>query len=137
LSTKASYAMRVELFLFIYILLMANFVISKKLNGDFKFEFTSRKGRVVFSSKGFAEQTQCLEAIQKIQHQELSFLKCKSSGNKQFFKVECNGFVVGISRKYTTDILMQKGIDEIKANYTIAETLDFSVPIAVFEDSNQ
>ena len=66
---------------------------------------------------------------------EMVFVTDKASGNKYLFKIMLNDELFAISRKYTTLLLLQKGIDEIKSNITSSMTLNFSKDSFVFSDS--
>ncbi len=115
---------------------MATFVISKKSNGDFKFVFTSRKGKIIFTSVAYPIEEACEVAIGelKIGLADMVFVTEKASGNKYFFKITHKEKQLATSRKYTTLLLLQKGIDEIKSGILSAETLNFSLNNFVFID---
>lgn len=123
-------------FLFILVLFMATFVISKKSNGDFKFVFTSRKGKIIFTSVAYPTEEACEVAIGelKIGLANMVFVTDKASGNKYLFKIVHKENQLAISRKYTTLLLLQKGIDEIKSGILSAETLNFTLSHFVFID---
>jgi uncharacterized protein YegP (UPF0339 family) len=123
-------------FLFILVLFMATFVISKKSNGDFKFVFTSRKGKIIFTSVAYPTEEACEVAIGelKIGLANMVFVTDKASGNKYFFKITHKEKQLATSRKYTTLLLLQKGIDEIKSGILSAETLNFTLSHFVFGD---
>ena len=115
---------------------MATFVISKKSNGDFKFVFTSRKGKIIFTSVAYPNEEACEVAIEalKIGLADIVFFTDKASGNKHLFKIVHKEKQLAISRKYTTLLLLQKGIDEIKSGILSAETLNFTLNNFVFKD---
>lgn len=118
---------------------MSAFVISKRLNDDYKFEFTSRKGKTIFTSNSFELRFECEAEISFLKKNlsEIHFLKFKSSGGKFYFKMTIEDREVAISRKYTTSLLLEKGIMDIKKYLVHAETLDFSIyPVDVFENSD-
>ncbi|MDN3674773.1 DUF1508 domain-containing protein [Flavobacterium branchiarum] len=115
---------------------MGAFVISKRFNDEYKFVFTSRKGKVIFTSLSYELKFECEEEIEKFKGSidSAKFLKFKSSGGKFFFKLVFNDNHFATSRKYTTELLLQKGIKEIVTYGSKAEILDFSVDDFVFED---
>jgi uncharacterized protein len=133
-SEYKSFKQCLELFYFMYIWhfdhkTMGAFVISKRLSGDYKFEFTSRKGKTIFTSNPFELKFECEQEIELLKASigEAVFLRFKSSSNKYFFRLIVNEREIAMSRKYTTQLLLQKGIDEI-IRYTISsEILDFSI----------
>lgn len=107
---------------------MGAFVISTKLNGTYKFTFTSRKGKEIFVSDGFELRFECEEAIEAIRPllAEAEYRKFRTSRGKFYFRIMIDGHEVAVGRKYTTELLMQKGVDEIKRSAQSAEILDFS-----------
>ena len=135
LSTKAPNL--VWSFFYLHKINRATFVISKKNNGDFKFVFTSRKGKIIFTSSAYLSEDACESVIEQMKSflPEMVFVTDKSSGNKYLFKIMLNDELFAISRKYTTLLLLQKGIDEIKSNITSSMTLNFSKDSFVFSDS--
>ncbi|MBF4494545.1 DUF1508 domain-containing protein [Flavobacterium sp. JLP] len=115
---------------------MGAFVISKRFNDEYKFVFTSRKGKVIFTSLSYELKFECEEDIEKFKlNVELArFLKFKGSGGKYFFKLMLGEVHFATSRKYTTELLLQKGIKEIVTYSSRAEILDFSSSDSIFED---
>ncbi len=116
---------------------MGAFVISKRFNGEYKFVFTSRKGKVIFTSNGYATVQECETAIEVIKQKVTSesFLSGRASGGKYAFRLSINGHIIASSRKYSTELLMKKGIDEIIRYGSLAEVLDFSGADFIFTDS--
>lgn len=110
---------------------MGTFVISKKENGLYKFEFNSRKGKTILTSQSYKTLQECNDDIQllKTKADSLSFVKFKAPSGKFFFKLIYKGHIHGISRKFTTELLLLKGIDEITTQFHKAEILDFSTEI--------
>lgn len=115
---------------------MGAFVISKRYNDEYKFVFTSRKGKVIFTSLSYELKFECEEDVEKFKEsiESAEFLKFKSSSGKYFFKLMFRGNLFATSRKYTTALRLQKGIDEIVLYGSKAEVLDFSENDSVFID---
>ncbi|WP_035651648.1 hypothetical protein [Flavobacterium sp. ASV13] len=115
---------------------MGAFVISRRFNDEYKFTFTSRKGKVIFTSLSYELRFECEEDIQKFKENiELAkFLKFKGSGGKYFFKLMLGEVHFATSRKYSTELLLQKGIREIVTYASKSEVLDFSSNESIFED---
>ena len=115
---------------------MGAFVISKRFNDEYKFVFTSRKGKVVFTSLSYELKFECEEDIDKLKEniESADFLKFKSSKGKYYFKLMLKGGHLATSRKYTTSLRLQKGIDEIVKYGNVSEILDFSANDFIFED---
>ena len=114
---------------------MGTFVISKKLNGDFKFNFMSRKGNIILISIGFESKFKCEKNIVLVKKnlEEFKFIKFKASREKYFFKLILDDQVFAVSRKYTTEFSLQKGIDQIILYALKAEVLDFSNNESIFQ----
>jgi uncharacterized protein len=115
---------------------MASFVISKRFSGDYKFEFTSRKGKTIFTSNAYELRMDCeadAELVRSV-FETCSFVKFKTTKGKFFFRLVYDGGVMATSRKYSTALMVQKGIDEIVKYGSRAEILDFSSSESVFED---
>ncbi|MBF4486991.1 MULTISPECIES: DUF1508 domain-containing protein [unclassified Flavobacterium] len=115
---------------------MGAFVISKRFNDEYKFVFTSRKGKVIFTSLSYELKFEGEEDIEKFKANidQARFLKFKGSGGKYFFKLMLGEVHFATSRKYTTELLLQKGIKEIVTYGARSEVLDFSSSESIFED---
>jgi uncharacterized protein YegP (UPF0339 family) len=113
---------------------MGTFVIAQRLNGAYKYEFVSRKGKTIFTSNDFELRFECEEEIDMLKSalEKCIFMRCKSSGGKFFFRLILEEIEIATSRRYTTQLLLQKGIDEIIKYADKAEFLDFSFPNDVF-----
>ena len=107
---------------------MGTFVISKRNNGFYKFEFVSRKGKPVFTSIDYELRFECEEAIEffKAHVEAYQFLKFKTAKGKCFFRLIHQDVLFAVSRKYSTELMLQKGIREITLYAAQAEILDFS-----------
>ena len=137
LSTRKLQTMFGAFFIINYFkLTMGTFVISKRFNDEYKFEFTSRKGKTIFTSHSFELKFECEEEIEQLKtlvHASI-FLKVKTSKGKYFFRLLLNEKLIAVSRKYSTELLLQKGIEEIKRYTLNAEVLDFSSDELVFPE---
>ena len=114
---------------------MGTFVIAQRLNGAYKYEFVSRKGKTIFTSNDFELRFECEEEIEYLKRSidKCIFMRFKSSNGKFFFRLVLNDREIAVSRKYTTQLLLQKGIDEIMRHAFKSEILDFSIP-NIFSD---
>ncbi len=113
---------------------MGTFVIAQRLTGAYKYEFVSRKGKTIFTSNDFELRFECEEEIEQLKNaiEKCIFMRFKSSGGKFFFRLILDEKEIAISRKYTTQLLLQKGIDEIIKYAQKAEFLDFSSSEEIF-----
>jgi len=114
------------------------FVISKRFNGEYKFIFASRKGHTIFTSIHCKHKLDCELMITAIREnlELFAFTKIKSAGGKYFFRLSKEGLVLANSRKYSTELRLSKGIDEITKYVSTAEILDFSENEFVFPEAN-
>jgi len=115
---------------------MGAFVISKRFNDTYKFVFTSRKGKVIFTSQSYELKFEGEEDIELIKASvgEMVFVKVKSVKGMYFFKLLLGERHLATSRKYTTELRLIKGINEIKSSTVSSEVLDFSDNDFVFPD---
>jgi uncharacterized protein len=115
---------------------MGAFVISKRLDDQYKYEFTSRKGKTIYTSIAYELKFECTEDIEFIKQnlEHCEFEKSKSQGGKFFFKMSLHGRFLAISRKYTTALRLEKGINEIVKYGAKSEILDFADSQNIFVD---
>ena len=116
---------------------MGTFVISKRLNDFYKFEFVSRKGKTIFTSNSHELKFECEDEIEhlKASIDKVEYLKFRTSRGKYFFKIVLDEKSYATSRKYSTELMMQKGIAEIVKYISKSEILDFSNSDAIFGDT--
>ena len=107
---------------------MGTFVIAQRLSGAYKYEFVSRKGKTIFTSNDFELRFECEEEIEKLKSslERCVFMRFKSSSGKFFFRLILDEHEIAVSRRYTTQLLLQKGIDEIIKYASFSEILDFT-----------
>jgi uncharacterized protein len=115
---------------------MGTFLISKRFDDRYKFVFTSRKGKTIFTSPSFELKMECEEIIEEIKSDidKYTYVKSRAANGKYFFKMTYGESIIATSRKYTTPLLLEKGIDEIILTATKSEVLDFSVNDFFFTD---
>ncbi len=107
---------------------MATFVITKRFNDEYKFEFTSRKGKTIFTSNSYELKFESENTIEYLKYniENAVFLKSKTSKGKYFFRLVIDNKEIAISRKYSTQLMLEKGIKEIMKYAIKSEVLDFS-----------
>lgn len=110
------------------LLTMGTFVISKRYNGDYKFVFATRKGKTIFTSIACKHKLDCDRMIAGIKENMVmfAFTKIRKASNKHFFRLSKDGLVLAHSRKFSTELMLEKGINEIINYAATAEVLDFS-----------
>lgn len=107
---------------------MGTFVISKRYNGDYKFVYATRKGKTIFTSIPCNHKLDCEQMIAGIKENMVlfAFTKVKKAANQHFFRLSKDGLVLAHSRKFSTELMLEKGINEIINYAAKAEVLDFS-----------
>ena len=113
---------------------MGTFVIVQRTSGAYKYEFVSRKGKTIFTSNDFELRFECEEQIELFKNsiERCVFMRFKSSSGKFFFRLILDDHEIAVSRRYSTQLLLQKGIDEIIKYADKAEYLDFSSAEDIF-----
>jgi uncharacterized protein YegP (UPF0339 family) len=113
---------------------MGAFVISKRFDDYYKFVFTSRKGKAIFTSFRYELKFECEEGIEYFKNtiDSVVFEKVRSTGGKCYFKIFLEETHFATSRKYNTELLLEKGIKEIQNHAYKAEILDFTLNEVVF-----
>lgn len=117
---------------------MSAFVISKRLGENYKFTFANRRGKTIFTSIACREKSDCIRIIDTLQNDlsSFTFRKARTGSGKYFFRITRGGLVLATSRKFTTERLLQKGIDQFMNHVLDAETLDFSQSEDIFADAD-
>ncbi|WP_296142350.1 DUF1508 domain-containing protein [uncultured Flavobacterium sp.] len=107
---------------------MGAFVITRKDEDYYKFVYTSRKGKIVFSSSSYELKMDIEEDIELIRNNaETAFcMKFKTSSGKFFYRLIINDKVYATSRKFNTVLRLEKGVAEVRLYVPKAETLDFT-----------
>jgi uncharacterized protein YegP (UPF0339 family) len=115
---------------------MGTFVISKRFDDRYKFVFTSRKGKTIFTSPSYELKMECEEIIAEIKSkiEKYTYVKARAANGKYFFKMMLEDAIIATSRKYTTPLLLEKGIDEIIRTAVKSDVLDFTLNDFVFLD---
>ena len=115
---------------------MGAFVISKRFDEYYKFVFTSRKGKAIFTSFRYELKFECEEGIDyfKSTIEEVTFVKVRTAVGKYYFKIMLEEAHFATSRKYNTELLLDKGIKEIQDYAHKAEILDFTLNEVIFQE---
>ncbi len=115
---------------------MGAFVISKRFDDYYKFVFTSRKGKAIFTSFRYELKFECEEGIEYFKNaiDTVTFIKVRTAGGKYYFKIMLEEAHFATSRKYTTELMLQKGIKEVLLYSVKSEILDFSFNNFSFSD---
>ncbi len=91
---------------------MSAFIISKRINDEYKFEFTSRRGKVIFTSNNFELKFECEDEIEflKATVGDAVFLKFKSSRGKFFFRLIIHDKEMAISENTPHNYCYRRGL---------------------------
>ena len=113
---------------------MATFLISKRLSGDYKYEYLNRRGKTIFTSNAFELRFECEHSIELLKEkiEEIIFMRFKSGKGKFYFRIILREQEIAVSRKFSTSLMLEKGIKQISTYAKEAEVLDFSNPVDVF-----
>ena len=97
---------------------MEKFVISKKINGEFQFDFIDKKGNILLRSGGYTRKTICIKGIESVKRnsQDISkFNRKRSLNNEPYFNLKSfNGKILGISQIFEDKVLRDSGIEYVK-----------------------
>src|SRR5690606_3283959 len=121
---------------------MGTLVISKKENSKYKYAYNNRKGNTLLTSNSYETKAHCISEINilKRNFSSIEYVRYKTPSGKLYFKISINGYILGSSRKFTTPLLMEKGLNDFKAYFTESEVLDFTEDVfeaiseSVFEE---
>ncbi|MNR32160.1 hypothetical protein D3C85_1497220 [compost metagenome] len=109
---------------------MEKFVINRNGNGEFRFDFTDKRGHVILSSGGYTRKFMCLKGIESVKRNSqdsIKFYRKASSNNEFYFNLKAfNGKVIGISQMFKEPFLREKGIESLKRKAPKAPIVDQS-----------
>lgn len=110
---------------------MGTLVISKKENEKYKYTYNNWKGNTIVTSNSHITKAHCISEINilKRNFSSIEFVRYKTPSGKLYFKLNINGHVIATSRKFTTPLLMEKGMNDILKNFLQSEILDFTEDI--------
>ena len=110
---------------------MEKFVINKKSNGEFQFDFIDKRGKVILSSGGYTRKLMCLKGIDSVRRNSqdnIKFFRKTSRDNETYFNLKAfNGKIIGVSKMFKDRLTRDKGI----------ETLQRKSPAALIEDRSK
>ncbi|MBW3518188.1 hypothetical protein [Flavobacterium sp. NKUCC04_CG] len=110
---------------------MSAFVISLKENGQLKYTYNSRRGKTILTSMEYSSKEAIHGTINFLKNnfELVSLYKFRTPSGKYFFKIAIDQNIYATSRKFTTELRLIKGMDEVRRNFVVSEILDFSVDI--------
>lgn len=109
----------------------AKFEISKRKDGEFQFNLKAGNGEVILTSEGYAAKDSCKKGIASVQKNaplDERYERKVAKNGKPFFNLKAtNGQVIGTSEMYSSESAREKGIESVKKNGPVAETVDLTV----------
>jgi uncharacterized protein YegP (UPF0339 family) len=107
---------------------MGKFVISKKKNGDYQFNFKGRNNQIILNSEGYFEKTNCrngIERVKKYSQIDDRFRKTTTTDGKFYFELKGgNGLVMATSKLYESTSERDNALEFFKINVLSATTKD-------------
>lgn len=96
------------------------FVVSKRGNGEFRFNLKAGNGETILSSEGYAAKASCLsgvESVRKNSQDDARYDRKTSSNGKHYFNLTAtNGQVIGTSEMYNDTSGRDNGIASVRSN---------------------
>lgn len=110
---------------------MEKFVIKKKTNGEFQFDFIDKKNKVILSSGGYTRKLMCIKGIESVKRNSqdnVKFFRKTTLTNETYFNLKAfNGKIIGVSKMFKDRFSRDKGIDRLKKK----------APNAIIEDRSK
>lgn len=107
---------------------MGKFVVTKRANGEFRFNLKAGNCHTILTSEGYASKSACLNGIESVKtnsKDDSRFDKKESSNGKPYFNLKAsNGQIIGSSEMYESISARNNGIASVKTNATDAVTDD-------------
>lgn len=110
---------------------MGTFVITKRANGEFRFNLEATNGQVILSSEGYTTKAACENGIESVKENapdEARYDRKTSSNDKPYFNLKArNGQVIGTSELYESEAARDNGIASVMKNAPEARIEDESL----------
>ncbi|MFH6998858.1 YegP family protein [Flavobacterium sp. FlaQc-57] len=110
---------------------MEKFVINKKTNGEFQFDFIDKKNKIILSSGGYTRKLMCIKGIESVRRNSqdnVKFFRKTTLTNETYFNLKAfNGKIIGVSKIFKDRFSRDKGI----------ECLKDKAPNAIIEDRSK
>lgn len=110
---------------------MGKFIITKLVNGEFKFSLKAGNGETILSSEGYTTKSNCQNGIDSVKRNATDDNKYDrkiASNGKLYFTLEAaNGQTIGISELYESESGRTNGIMSVKTHAPNAIIQDATV----------
>jgi uncharacterized protein len=97
---------------------MGKFIITKLVNGEFKFSLKAGNGETILSSEGYSTKSNCQNGIDSVKRNaadDNKYDRKTASNGKLYFTLEAaNGQTIGISELYENESGRNNGIMSVK-----------------------
>ena len=97
---------------------MEKFIINKKANGEFQFDFIDKRGKLILSSGGYTRKLMCIKGIESVKRNSqdsTKFFRKTSLNNETYFNLKAfNGKIIGVSKMFKDRFSRDKGIESLK-----------------------
>jgi hypothetical protein len=107
---------------------MGKFVVTKRANGEFRFNLKAGNGQTILTSEGYSSKSAASNGIESVKtnsQDDSKFEKKESSNGKFYFSLKAsNGQIIGGSEMYESASGRDNGIESVKTNARDAETED-------------
>lgn len=115
---------------------MGVFVISKRDLGGYKFDFSTRRKKTIFTSIAYKQKDDCERIIVGMRENIDAFVfnRGRRGSGKFYFRLSYGGFVLATSRNFNTEFSLSKALAEVLKRVPVAEVLDFSENDFVFPE---
>ena len=109
---------------------MGQFIVRRRLNGDFQFSLKAGNGEIILTSQGYSTKESCGRGVESVrlnsQNDERYERRQASNGNYFFVLKAANGEIIGTSEMYISQAGMENGITSVKKNAHDSGIIDHS-----------
>ena len=110
------------------IIIMGQFVVSTRTNGEFQFVLKADNGQTILTSEGYSAKASCMngvESVKKNSQEKENFEMKTASNGKFFFNLKAaNGQVIGTSQMYETEEGRVNGVASVLKNAHNSSVVD-------------
>lgn len=109
---------------------MEKFVVNKKANGEFQFDFLNKRGEVILSSGGYTRKFMCMKGIESVKtnsQDNTKFFRKTNSNDERYFNLKAfNGKIIATSKMFKSRESRDEEILEFRKNAPKAPVEDQS-----------
>ncbi|BFM45439.1 YegP family protein [Flavobacterium sp. CFS9] len=109
---------------------MEKFIVIKKANGEFQFEFVNKNGETILSSGDYTRKFMCMKGIESVKvnsQDNTKFFRKTNSKDERYFNLKAfNGKIIGTSKIFKDRDSRDEGILEFRKHAPHAIVEDHS-----------